>query len=150
MLTKIPVALKPFFPQLQRTLQKIMTDPSEIVQFYALEGLGLLSSHQARLEPLLQEMSANAATSENRALMIAAIWIIMSKYPTAIAEPVFNSIESCITHTLNDANGKNSVCLYMPDSYHYECIVKLRNLAALAAGALICRSPAKDKLLRYD
>lgn len=56
MLERIPVFIKPFFPQLQRTFVKSLTDASLSVRLRAIAALTVLMKHQPRVDPLISEL----------------------------------------------------------------------------------------------
>lgn len=56
MLERIPGFVKPFFPQLQRTFVKSLTDASLSVRVRAVAALSVLMKHQPRVDPLITEL----------------------------------------------------------------------------------------------
>ena len=57
MLRRIPALVRPFYPQLQRSFQKAVTDPSSsTVRQRAGAALGALMQHQPRVEPVVLEL----------------------------------------------------------------------------------------------
>ncbi|THU98405.1 ARM repeat-containing protein [Dendrothele bispora CBS 962.96] len=57
MLERIPLFVKPFFPQLQRTFVKSASDPtSVIVRTRAAKALGVLMRNQPRVDPVVTEL----------------------------------------------------------------------------------------------
>ena len=57
MLERIPLFVKPFFPQLQRTFVKSISDPSSsAVRSKAAESLGVLMKNQPRVDPVITEL----------------------------------------------------------------------------------------------
>jgi len=57
MLQRIPLLVKPFFPQLQRTFVKAASDPSSFgVRTQGAIGLGALMAVQPRVDPLVTEL----------------------------------------------------------------------------------------------
>ncbi len=57
-LQRVPQHCRPFYPQLQRSFQKAVLDPSSAtVRSRAAAGLGVLMAHQPRVEPVLLELS---------------------------------------------------------------------------------------------
>ena len=66
MLELIPVFVKPFFPQLQRTFIKSLSDPSSgAVRKKAAEALGVLMRNQPRVDPVVTELITGARGSED-------------------------------------------------------------------------------------
>lgn len=65
LLTRVPQFVKPFFPQLQRTFVKSLSDPSSLsVRNRAAAALGVLMVHQPRVDPLVTELTNLASTEE--------------------------------------------------------------------------------------
>jgi len=66
MLLRIPALVKPFFPQLQRTFVKSMSDPaSVVVRTKAAQALGELMKHQPRVDPVVTELIAGAKSNDD-------------------------------------------------------------------------------------
>lgn len=65
LLTRVPQFVKPFFPQLQRTFLKSLTDPTSLsVRNRGAGALKVLMEHQARVDPVITELSNLAQTEE--------------------------------------------------------------------------------------
>jgi hypothetical protein len=64
MLDRIPVFTKPFFPQLQRTFVKSLTDASLSVRLRAVAALTVLMKHQPRVDPLITELIGAIRSNE--------------------------------------------------------------------------------------
>ncbi|KIY43656.1 translational activator GCN1 [Fistulina hepatica ATCC 64428] len=66
MLERIPVFIKPFFPQLQRTFVKSASDPSSaVVRTRAAQALGALMKHQPRVDPVVTELISGAKSNDD-------------------------------------------------------------------------------------
>lgn len=66
MLEHIPAFVKPFFPQLQRTFVKGISDPAtSAVRSKAAEALGVLMQNQPRVDPVITELITGARGSED-------------------------------------------------------------------------------------
>ena len=66
MLERIPVFVKPFFPQLQRTFVKSASDPaSVVVRTRAAQTLGVLMRNQPRVDPVITELIAGIRTNDD-------------------------------------------------------------------------------------
>ncbi|KAK7030667.1 TOG domain-containing protein [Favolaschia claudopus] len=66
MLERIPVFVKPFFPQLQRTFVKSASDPaSVVVRNKAAEALGVLMRNQPRVDPVVTELTTGIKSNED-------------------------------------------------------------------------------------
>ena len=74
MLERIPNHVKPFFPQLQRTFVKSVSDPSSIVvRTRAADALGTLMRSQPRVDPVVTELVGGARGSDEE---IAASFVL--------------------------------------------------------------------------
>ncbi|KAG2115671.1 armadillo-type protein [Suillus cothurnatus] len=74
MLERIPGHVKPFFPQLQRTFVKAISDASSaVVRTRAADALGILMHSQPRVDPVVTELVAGARSSEEE---IAASFVL--------------------------------------------------------------------------
>ena len=66
MLERIPVFVKPFFPQLQRTFVKSVGDPASLaVRTKAAQALGALMRNQPRVDPVITELIGGAKNNED-------------------------------------------------------------------------------------
>ncbi|KIL62501.1 hypothetical protein M378DRAFT_187321 [Amanita muscaria Koide BX008] len=66
MLERIPIFVRPFFPQLQRTFVKSASDPaSSSVRKKAAVGLGALMKNQPRVDPVITELVNTAKSSDD-------------------------------------------------------------------------------------
>jgi len=66
MLGRIPVFVKPFFPQLQRTFAKSVGDPASLaVRTKAAQALGTLMRSQPRVDPVITELIGGARNNED-------------------------------------------------------------------------------------
>ncbi|KAF8343178.1 armadillo-type protein [Cantharellus anzutake] len=63
MLERIPIFIKPFFPQLQRTFVKSLTDASLAVRSRAVAALTVLMRNQPRADPLIAELIGSIRSS---------------------------------------------------------------------------------------
>lgn len=68
MLERIPTFVKPFFPQLQRTFVKSLTDPALSVRVRAATAIGTLMRHQPRVDPLITELVGAVRANEDDAV----------------------------------------------------------------------------------
>ncbi|CAG7931945.1 unnamed protein product [Penicillium olsonii] len=65
LLEKIPLAVKPFLPQLQRTFARGLADTtSETLRNRAAKGLGILITLTPRVDPLIAELITGSKTSD--------------------------------------------------------------------------------------
>ena len=66
MLECIPLFVKPFFSQLQRTFVKSVSDPSSsAVRSKAAEALGVLMTNQPRVDPVIIELVAGVKSNDD-------------------------------------------------------------------------------------
>ena len=66
MLECIPLFVKPFFSQLQRTFVKSISDPSSsAVRSKAAEALGVLMTNQPRVDPLIIELVVGVKSNDD-------------------------------------------------------------------------------------
>ncbi|KAF7309756.1 TOG domain-containing protein [Mycena indigotica] len=66
MLERIPVFVKPFFPQLQRTFVKSASDPaSVVVRTKAAQALGALMRNQPRVDPVVTELITGIGSNDD-------------------------------------------------------------------------------------
>lgn len=82
LLEKIPLFLKPFLPQLQRTFAKSLADTSsEVLRTRAAKALGTLITLTPRIDPLVAELVTGSRTSDAgvRNAMMKALYEVVSK-----------------------------------------------------------------------
>jgi hypothetical protein len=66
MLERIPIFVKPFFPQLQRTFVKSVGDPASLaVRTKAAQALGTLMRNQPRVDPVVTELMGGTKNNED-------------------------------------------------------------------------------------
>ena len=66
MLERIPIFVKPFFPQLQRTFVKSVGDPASLaVRTKAAQALGVLMRNQPRVDPVITELIGGTKNNED-------------------------------------------------------------------------------------
>ncbi|KAF4867851.1 eIF-2-alpha kinase activator GCN1 [Colletotrichum sp. SAR 10_70] len=82
LLEKMPTALKPFLPQLQRTFAKSLADTSsEVLRARAAKALGTLIKYTPRIDPLIAELVTGSKTADPgvRTAMLSALYEVISK-----------------------------------------------------------------------
>eukprot|EP00833_Pecoramyces_ruminatium_P000601 jgi/Orpsp1_1/1174633/evm.model.c7180000050816.1 len=75
LLTKVPLMVKPFLPQLQRTFIKSLNEPQAEIRNQAAKALSVLVPLQPRLDPLITEINTgykNASDAGVKEAMFAA------------------------------------------------------------------------------
>ncbi|KAL5604301.1 hypothetical protein BROUX41_002274 [Berkeleyomyces rouxiae] len=82
LLEKMPAALKPFMPQLQRTFAKALADTtSDSLRNRAARALGTLIKYTPRIDPLIAELVTGSKTTDAgvRTAMLKALYEVISK-----------------------------------------------------------------------
>jgi hypothetical protein len=82
LLDKMPAALKPFLPQLQRTFAKSLADTSsDVLRSRAAAALGSLIAHTPRVDPLVTELAIGCRTSDLgvRTSMLKALYEVVAR-----------------------------------------------------------------------
>lgn len=99
LLEKMPTALKPFLPQLQRTFAKSLADPSsETLRSRAARALGTLIKYTPRIDPLIAELVTGSKTTDQgvRTAMLKALYEVVSKAGAKMGEAARAAILSLI------------------------------------------------------
>lgn len=82
LLEKMPTALKPFLPQLQRTFAKSLADTSsDVLRSRAARALGTLIKFTPRVDPLIAELVTGSKTTDAgvKTAMLKALYEVISK-----------------------------------------------------------------------
>lgn len=82
LLEKMPTALKPFLPQLQRTFAKSLADgSSEVLRTRAAKALGTLIKYTPRIDPLIAELVTGSKTTDAgvKKAMLKALYEVISR-----------------------------------------------------------------------
>lgn len=120
LLEKIPVFLKPFLPQLQRTFAKALADPSsEILRGRAAKALGTLITLTPRIDPLIAELVTGSKTPDPgvQNAMLKALYEVVSKAGANMSEVSRNSILGLIDGETSTADGSlNQIHVNWPGS----------------------------------
>ncbi|KAF5652499.1 putative translation activator GCN1 [Fusarium sp. NRRL 25303] len=99
LLDKMPAALKPFLPQLQRTFAKSLADPSsETLRTRAAKALGTLIKYTPRIDPLIAELVTGSKTVDPgvKTAMLKALYEVISKAGANMGEASRASVLSLI------------------------------------------------------
>ncbi|RBR09427.1 uncharacterized protein FIESC28_09877 [Fusarium coffeatum] len=99
LLDKMPAALKPFLPQLQRTFAKSLADPSsETLRTRAAKALGTLIKYTPRIDPLIAELVTGSKTADAgvKTAMLKALYEVISKAGANMGEASRASVLSLI------------------------------------------------------
>ncbi|KAK0644362.1 armadillo-type protein [Cercophora newfieldiana] len=89
LLEKMPTALKPFLPQLQRTFAKSLADTSsDLLRSRAAKALGTLIKFTPRVDPLIAELVTGSKTTDPgvRTAMLKALYEVISKAGSNMGE----------------------------------------------------------------
>ena len=111
LLEKIPLFLKPFLPQLQRTFAKSLADPtSEVLRSRAAKALGTLITLTPRIDPLIAELVTGSKTPDLgvQNAMLKALYEVISKSGTNMSETSRGSILGLIDNDTSNADGMES------------------------------------------
>lgn len=99
LLEKMPTALKPFLPQLQRTFAKSLADTSsEVLRTRAAKALGTLIKYTPRIDPLIAELVTGSKTSDPgvKTAMLKALYEVISKAGANMGETSRSAVLSLI------------------------------------------------------
>ncbi|KAI5364301.1 Putative armadillo-like helical, translational activator Gcn1, TOG domain-containing protein [Septoria linicola] len=105
LLERIPLFLKPFLPQLQRTFAKSLADPgSEVLRSRAARALGTLITMTPRIDPLIAELVTGSKTSDAgvKNAMLKALYEVVSKAGAKMSEVSQNAILGLIDSDSGD------------------------------------------------
>ncbi|KAI1879333.1 hypothetical protein JX265_002287 [Neoarthrinium moseri] len=89
LLEKMPAALKPFLPQLQRTFARSLADTtSDLLRSRAAKALGTLIKFTPRVDPLVAELVTGSKTSDSgvKTAMLKALYEVVSKAGSSMSE----------------------------------------------------------------
>ncbi|THC89850.1 hypothetical protein EYZ11_010690 [Aspergillus tanneri] len=106
LLEKIPLAVKPFLPQLQRTFARGLADStSETLRNRAAKGLGILITLTPRVDPLIAELITGTKTAADvgvKNAMMKALQEVVGKAGGNMNETSKNSILALIDDDTSD------------------------------------------------
>ncbi|KAJ9309219.1 hypothetical protein DTO217A2_1157 [Paecilomyces variotii] len=106
LLEKIPLAVKPFLPQLQRTFARGLADPSsETLRNRAAKGLGILITLTPRVDPLVAELITGSKTPDPgvRNAMMKALQEVVGKAGSSMSEASRNAVLALIDDETSDS-----------------------------------------------
>jgi hypothetical protein len=107
LLEKMPTALKPFLPQLQRTFAKALADPaSDVLRTRAARALGTLIKYTPRVDPLIAELVTGCRTSDAgvKTAMLKALYEVISKAGANMGEASRAAVLGMIDGSETDEN----------------------------------------------
>ncbi|KAJ6103211.1 hypothetical protein N7486_005638 [Penicillium sp. IBT 16267x] len=112
LLEKIPLAVKPFLPQLQRTFARGLADTfSETLRNRAAKGLGILITLTPRVDPLIAELIAGSKTTDEgvKNAMMKALQEVVGKAGANMSEASRTSILALIDDESSDQTDKVAI-----------------------------------------
>ncbi|PHH91372.1 hypothetical protein CDD83_733 [Cordyceps sp. RAO-2017] len=107
LLEKMPTALKPFLPQLQRTFAKSLADTSsETLRSRAAKALGTLIRYTPRVDPLIAELVTGSKTTDPgvKTAMLKALFEVISRAGSNMGETSRSAVLSLID---TEADGRD-------------------------------------------
>ncbi|KAI0316101.1 ARM repeat-containing protein [Amylostereum chailletii] len=110
MLERIPVFVKPFFPQLQRTFVKSASDPaSVVVRNKAATALGVLMKNQPRVDPVVTELVTGARTNDDSisASLILALSYVVRSAGTNVGEKAREAALDLVSDAFKERNDEH-------------------------------------------
>ncbi|KAI1079818.1 translational activator GCN1 [Whalleya microplaca] len=132
LLEKMPTALKPFLPQLQRTFARALADTtSELLRSRAAKALGTLIKFTPRVDPLIAELVTGSKTSDPgvKTAMLKALYEVVSKAGANMGESSRTAVLGLIDN-------------HEPDQQSTDATMTVTNAKLL--GALIKNVPAES------
>ncbi|MCJ1310876.1 hypothetical protein MMC25_004544 [Agyrium rufum] len=112
LLEKIPLFLKPFLPQLQRTFAKSLADTSsELLRSRAARALGTLITLAPRVDPLVSELVTGTKNPDPgvQNAMLKALFEVVSKAGSSMSEASRASVLGIIDHDTADADASTTI-----------------------------------------
>ena len=112
LLEKIPLFLKPFLPQLQRTFAKSLADTgSELLRTRAAKALGTLLTLKPRVDPLIAELVTGTKTPDVgvRNAMLKALYEVVQRAGENMSETSRNSILGLIDSDSADSDDSTAI-----------------------------------------
>jgi hypothetical protein len=142
LLEKMPTALKPFLPQLQRTFAKSLADTSsELLRSRAAKALGTLIKFTPRVDPLIAELvtGSKAADPGVKTAMLKALYEVISKAGANMGETSRSAVLGLIDMETDERDSTMTV------TYANLFGVLMKNVPAdVAAGLLKNRVMTRD------
>lgn len=142
LLEKMPTALKPFLPQLQRTFAKSLADTSsEVLRSRAAKALGTLIKFTPRVDPLIAELVTGSKTSDAgvRTAMLKALYEVISKAGANMGE----SSRSAVLGLIDTDNEDADVSMAITNAKLFGALVK--NVSPEVAATLL-----KNRVMTRD
>ncbi|OAA72762.1 Armadillo-like helical [Akanthomyces lecanii RCEF 1005] len=112
LLEKMPTALKPFLPQLQRTFAKSLADgSSEVLRTRAAKALGTLIKYTPRIDPLIAELVTGSKTTDSgvKKAMLKALYEVISRAGANMGQASRTAILSLIDGDVDEADASMTI-----------------------------------------
>ncbi|KAK4154050.1 hypothetical protein C8A00DRAFT_33156 [Chaetomidium leptoderma] len=142
LLEKMPTALKPFLPQLQRTFAKSLADTSsDILRSRAARALGTLIKFTPRVDPLIAELVTGSKTTDAgvKTAMLKALYEVISKAGANMGE----SSRSGVLGLIDTETDERDHAMTVTNAKLFGALIK--NVSAeVAAGLLKNRVMTRD------
>ena len=151
MLERIPLFVKPFFPQLQRTFVKSISDPSSsTVRSKAGEALGVLMKNQPRVDPVITELVAGVKSNDDSIAtsFLLALANVMRNASQSVGDKAREASIDIVSEAFEDEH--HGTQLHFANCY---LLMLIRDGACVehyceAVGALVSSLSDKPELLR--
>ena len=115
LLEKVPMHVKPFLPQLQRTFTKSLADPSsELLRSRAAKALGTMITITPRVDPLIGELVAGAKASDRtvQTAIFKALFEVVSKVGSKMNDASRNAILGLLDTDGDENDGKSILLVH--------------------------------------
>ncbi|OAA38017.1 Armadillo-like helical [Beauveria brongniartii RCEF 3172] len=112
LLEKMPTALKPFLPQLQRTFAKSLADSSsEVLRTRAARALGTLIKYTPRIDPLIAELVSGSKTTDSgvKKAMLKALYEVISRAGANMGAASRTAILSLIDGDVDESDASMAI-----------------------------------------
>ncbi|KAJ6782657.1 hypothetical protein PWT90_00210 [Aphanocladium album] len=112
LLEKMPTALKPFLPQLQRTFAKSLADgTSEVLRTRAAKALGTLIKYTPRIDPLIAELVTGSKTTDAgvKKAMLKALYEVISRAGANMGQASRTAILSLIDGEADETDASMTI-----------------------------------------
>ncbi|KAL2261667.1 hypothetical protein VTK26DRAFT_3659 [Humicola hyalothermophila] len=142
LLEKMPTALKPFLPQLQRTFAKSLADTSsDVLRSRAARALGMLIKFTPRVDPLIAELVTGSKTTDAgvRTAMLKALYEVISKAGANMGE----SSRTAVLGLIDTETDENDQAMTITYAKLFGALVK--NVSVEAATGLL-----KNRVMTRD
>ena len=160
MLRRIPALVRPFYPQLQRSFQKAVTDPSSsTVRQRAGAALGALMQHQPRVEPVVLELVQGVTGALDGESLVPSVAGVAGAASGASAVDVGDALAAAlaqvVAHAPTDklsAAARDAVVGVLEHAFHAEEEPRENMKRALAdvVAALVRHERAAEGVLQHN